>query len=730
MSKKRKSAGTLLVMGALAASTPVFAGETARHAAVPPTAPAAPAPSSPQPKPQNLAPVIPTVPVVATHFPARLAELCEALGHSRELNDPKKRQDFNANAVEDCLRKRTGNANLAFMMKSVAETCRSLAAPAPWRLTEEDLRRLRALRGLPDLGLLVRAVSAVAEQPEATIDDIVAVMTQELAKPGKFESAAPSPLTGLQGLESTAINGLADFLVTRSKQEALAYLKERFTDHYCNPSDAENLSRFIPATCATLQSADPMMSIGAIGITLRASAIKDIELAPDGFLAIGGEQAPRGLYAFEFSRMAYAVFRAASQGRDPSEVFDSLHGTALRACETSPTDADGRNCQQLLRALRWASALSYVIKAEKMTQGALLTGPSSIGSVLTAEARLEDLRLPLSAAEATSLVDVMSFLVVSHTNWQKDVEQLSAVSGTERRRLLALFVLDVIRDGTQAVTAIASAWPTEGYTDRVRKACSYLEPASAAGSALLQEDYGTAASEVSILFAQFVQDRFVVAANERDLDAMRMLGKVTPFLAEVANAKSSNEVATTLESAAAPVGSYKLKYQRPTVSINAFVGGLGGTELMRTPAVGGANAETTRSPMIAGFAPVGIHATLPFDPSESGGYSFHVGALVSVIDVGALTTARFTTEVNTSPDATQRTSASPNVGVGQIFSPGVYLTLGLFKTPLLIGGGASLGPGLRTVDTTTKSTGAVESDNISTVRIGGFVAMDLTLLPF
>lgn len=123
------------------------------------------------------------------------------------------------------------------------------------------------------------------------------------------------------------------------------------------------------------------------------------------------------------------------------------------------------------------------------------------------------------------------------------------------------------------------------------------------------------------------------------------------------------------------------------------------------------------SGFIGGFAPVGLQASIPVSRKV------YVEGMLSVIDLGALTTQRFKAEVSDNKDTTTTT----NVTFGQVFSPGAYVMFGLGGSPLVIGGGVSWAPSLRKVS--APEMGGTVSEELSTLRVGGFLAMDVTILP-
>jgi hypothetical protein len=180
-------------------------------------------------------------------------------------------------------------------------------------------------------------------------------------------------------------------------------------------------------------------------------------------------------------------------------------------------------------------------------------------------------------------------------------------------------------------------------------------------------------------------------------------------------------VAAAFESYAAPLGTYQLKYERPMVAINAAVGVFSGGELIDSHGVSGASLA------LSGFAPLGIHVTGPICDGAT-----HLGLLLSIFDLGALTTYRFKDELDGSlpqpDDAAEEAPAdptanpTPKLGFEQIVAPGVFGTIAL-GGPFLLGAGVSLSPELREV---------TDRDVTLTTpawRLGLFLAADVPVVP-
>jgi hypothetical protein len=109
----------------------------------------------------------------------------------------------------------------------------------------------------------------------------------------------------------------------------------------------------------------------------------------------------------------------------------------------------------------------------------------------------------------------------------------------------------------------------------------------------------------------------------------------------------------------------------------------------------------------------------------------HVGLLLSVLDLGAVTTIRQEEETKGDlPDATDPMTTAPKaeaaaqIGFAQVFSPGAHFLVGIAGSPFVAGFGVSLSPELREVS----QAGAVTTE-VSVLRYGAFLAVDVPIFP-
>jgi hypothetical protein len=156
-----------------------------------------------------------------------------------------------------------------------------------------------------------------------------------------------------------------------------------------------------------------------------------------------------------------------------------------------------------------------------------------------------------------------------------------------------------------------------------------------------------------------------------------LLAKYGAFMSNMINAKSSDDVAKAIEDAALPTGSARIKRETAfNVALNAYCGLFIGHEKI--------NSVTDNQAFNAyGLtAPIGVSASIGTKKGTS-----H-SLFVSLVDLGAVAAFRFTDNT---------TEQVPTIQLKDIFSPGVFYSLGIPKSPISINMGVQVGPNLRKV---------------------------------
>jgi hypothetical protein len=170
----------------------------------------------------------------------------------------------------------------------------------------------------------------------------------------------------------------------------------------------------------------------------------------------------------------------------------------------------------------------------------------------------------------------------------------------------------------------------------------------------------------------------------------------------MAQAKDSEDVQKAIEAFALPVGSYSVKRQAAfNVSINSYSGILLGADFAQVDG-------KTKPAFSTGFtAPVGL--SVSFGNVPLWGKSA-LGLYIPLIDVGAVTRLRF--------DSKDNADVLPELSFKNIFSPGLYFTLGIPGSPFSLNLGGQYGPEFKQVGGTA---------NFSAFRVGAGLTIDIPI---
>ena len=155
------------------------------------------------------------------------------------------------------------------------------------------------------------------------------------------------------------------------------------------------------------------------------------------------------------------------------------------------------------------------------------------------------------------------------------------------------------------------------------------------------------------------------------------------FIANVAAAKSAEDMKGALVAAALPPGSSRIKRQnRTNVSINAYMGLGAGGEQINDNVAGLANDWGF---LAALSVPIGLSYSIRPKIDSKLSYTF----FVPILDLGGVTSFRI--------DNNENTSSLPELSFQNVIAPGGYLLANINNSPFSLGAGVQYGPQLRTV---------------------------------
>jgi hypothetical protein len=507
--------------------------------------------------------------------------------------------------------------------------------------------------------------------------------------------------------QDAVLRGLADFIVARAKAEAMAFLIDRLANGLCKVGEAKEL---LPTSCALIGDGKDAIAWG----TLKAAFETDMQRFPERALVCA---ANRGGAPIEVQRLLYLTAqggRLIHSGEDPLHILAGLKKASLSKedCAKDPLacglhvvghtvqllmpresggkpEPDPENVDRFVRiaARRWW---------DEMTRLGFVSGD------LPGQFAKLELQLQLVHAQVRSIAQVLEDLAQASSGDQKP-DRLAAVARLARTAIQL----------TEMARTLAKDWlvPRLEEADRAKfaeldtKAAKALKVAGDALDAydkIAHREYAHVYVAVALAWTAL---SFTSAGKKLD----REIRKYMPFIAEVAAAKTADDVKRAIETAAAPVGAALAKRGtgHRTIAINAFAGGIVGGE--RSFQLGKKTHDAWHGGL---FVPVGV------DVSWGLGDSFSLGGFLSVLDLGAIANFRWGDDA-----ATDTIENAPQIGLKQVVSPGAYFVLGFDR--VAFGVGASMAPELRKV-----TMGNAVIEHASTVRVGAFLAIDVTMFQF
>jgi len=223
-------------------------------------------------------------------------------------------------------------------------------------------------------------------------------------------------------------------------------------------------------------------------------------------------------------------------------------------------------------------------------------------------------------------------------------------------------------------------------------------------AAVDQKQYGSAITEL-VSMLSYAKDTLHRAqkANTLEDGMLQRLLRYGTFMASLVESETPEQAKAAIEAAALPPGSYSIKRASAfSVSLNGYLGGFYGREDVE-------NADNKNWNTFGITAPVGVAVNWGNFPKRWK-HKASLGLFVPLIDVGTLASYRL--KDNT-------TQTVPKITLGDIVAPGLFVELGIPRTPLTIGYGWQMGPLLREV--TSDSTSIVLGDfyerRIFTVKV-------------
>jgi hypothetical protein len=612
-------------------------------------------------------------------------------------------------------------------MVSLHETCQHIETGL--KLTDDDVANLKGFR----------------EDAAGSHERIGAFLK---AGGTQKESSSTAEAVSAGSLEAEIIKGLTKFIYERAKLEGVNYLRGQLVAKLCTDDTKRphpELPRLLlPATCGAIKTTDAKVALSAMGTYLATAARKDLEQMPDRALAydlhmVNGAARSETREVLFAGRLALAYYRAVTSGRTPLDVARSMHAIVI---PSSVAGHDTKIFQAVRRASHfidaiaaqdgWSSVTSPTVpRARYYALGVLF----SLEEAFTQDKLKPSLNAQVIAAQipvvAQYLADVVALFNRAKAATQTITAAASATNGdfkgataTASDTGKGLTVRDFTLTATQTLhtmirggSALASALKVENsVTAKFENLLSVFE----LGEALLNH---ATPSEILVLATDVLMEVRQIAQVANDESASSVLSNLQQFLAlvaQIAQAKSADEVASILEAAAVPASTYEVKYEHAMVAVGALAGVSGGFEWVRAT-----GDSWSRAPIMGALAPVGI--TLSTALSSK----WHIGGMLSVIDLGSLVSSRFSEDTKTNEAMTGMTTVKtdPQLKLANVFAPGVFGILGIGGSPLVLTMGGQVVPSAREV-VTTLAGGSQTSSTRPAIQLLLGLAVDVPIFAF
>jgi hypothetical protein len=527
-----------------------------------------------------------------------------------------------------------------------------------------------------------------------------------------FQTASPAGLspgdkafnTGRTGeapagptdLESMVINGLTSFVLERARQELIDFSLDQLSRGICKNTQPQGktLKTLFPALCALVGATDDARIALIPGQMFRQAILQDLHALPGNLSTIVAtasfkhhELAACGL------ELGQLIFEGTSR-HEPAlplvlaavdRIGESLVCRKAFSFPGAPGTVWPTHGEAVRSALRLISAEWLHASVDQRRE--YLQDPAKLVAVLLP-------KIPSNLPGADALKLAMERLVPAVIRVQAALSALNSAIGEGEKRIplvrellsASIETLENTFDLMLRLHPKQPGWdPSKGRTVAVgvlRGARQLLEGSFAAGLTTLL-------TTVSIPTTQ-----------EPYVSLVRFGGLLT----EIGSARSSDEVAAALESAAAPAGSWRLRRRKWTLGLSARVGITAGMENVLGEALDGQDSRVPWGATTGLSLPIGLDASIPL------GESWALGLMLHPIDLGAVATARLGgTEQIMTGEVSERATLEPKVGFAQVLALGGGIYLGLGRTPLVLQLGASFVPGLRPVITSAGTEPSMET---------------------
>lgn len=514
--------------------------------------------------------------------------------------------------------------------------------------------------------------------------------------------------------------GLSDFLVQRGKEQLQVTVVSQVTSHVCSPGELQKLLDYSCALLAPPGGASTLPGAAALRAAVRSDLVQlpgtavgfamsrqkwwpDLAVADAAHVIrltgyfIGSlldKRAP--LNAFTrlagFSMMV-GDFVPFSEAETPAAMYLYLTAAVLATTDRDSVvvnenwpahSADLQDLYAIKAAVLNASNAQPFMWARPAAAGAKGTQPCKFvwcDALLGLQGRLNEVRRTFGQIDALAA-------------------QLNAAATDEERLAIRLGMMNLALDFVGRIVGDVSTTRPEYW--RVAVGLDALGD--------IARDVVTRDFAALTVGAVWLADTLGLGGT-LPKNAARTLS----FASDIALATDANGVDDALNRFVGQT-TY-LRKRSPDTGFYLFVNAYAGAAFGREDACTGAKKCGTTAKFAGAYFPVGVEVGHPITLRGVSKVFRSVGLFAQAIDLGALATWRLQNEESD-------ISSAPEVGVKQVFSPGLNVALGVRGLPLTLTIGRTLSPSLRKV---TTATGTEERNAVRWPSIG--LSVDIPIYP-
>jgi hypothetical protein len=545
------------------------------------------------------------------------------------------------------------------------------------------------------------------------------------------------------------LQGLGDFLSARAKEELTAFASEQLGRMLCTPTagkiDGQTL---FPGACAVMfpggtgEAADgDAIPSGRFQRVLTGELFSmPARLLQEGFIEFGTDaeeqqikviltalvtrlmEAPaRGDKVLDFFADLEAKIRRdlGAQRLTPTCVFEAKKKAsvpcammlfltvAAQAKQAFPIGRDPDADETFTAGNTWIKAAAAVF-CERYGGGASGDARCLFGGFTAIDA--DFLRRLRDVAETTvhfydDMGAIAAKLAASRADHRLSLDAAAeaAAGAASALRPLTMAIVSFSQEFLPALPP-GAAPPERARLARLKQAVEVIDEVLQAVAAAMKKDVHEVAASLRLVLALPMVTARMSPAFKQGLR----------FMFDMVEARTRDDVRKVLEDNAAPLGSYKAKFEATTlrVTLNGFVGLFGGLE---APLFARSRHASYKAPNVAFLQPLSAPMGVDLSGPAFGG-QHHLGATFTLIDPLAL---RIT-------EGADKTTQADFDGV---LTPGALFRWGMFRSPIVFMVGVRVQPLLKSVERTCGAAGAETPCWQGAVSGMAGLAVDLPLFP-